>query len=76
VAVTFCLETEDTWRNTADLPQVMDKYLSLDVVLIVCYFITNNSICSVFSMFNKLRLDGSVRFVDTGGLGKVDDTKV
>jgi hypothetical protein len=54
--------------NTADLPQVMDKYLSLDVVLIVCYFITNNSICSVFSMFNKLRLDGSVRFVDTGGL--------
>jgi hypothetical protein len=43
VAVTFCLETEDTWSNTADLPQVMNKYLSLGVVLIVCFGIVNFS---------------------------------
>lgn len=42
----------------------------------VCYFITNNSICRAFSIFNELRLDVNVRCVDTGGIGKVDDTKV
>lgn len=54
----------------------MDKHLNLGVVRIVCYFITNNSICRAFSIFNELRLDVNVRCVDTGGIGKVDDTKV